>query len=359
MSDVSVSTSDLFDVVVGQADAVARLRAAAGSPSHAYLFVGPRGSGKLAAAWAFAGEVLAQRADGADEAERFRRLATERKLADVEVVEPQGKDFRLEEAAIVREAAHRSPTEGSHYFVFGDQFHTAANPRPPSALSLLLKTIEEPPPTAVIVLLSETALSEFPTIASRCIKIDFGPVPAAVIESQLLADGIAPREAALAAAAANGNLTRARLLATDPAVAHRRRAWSDAPARLDGTGSAVGALVAELRALIDGASESLGARQQSERDELEALAEAAHVTKGQREAMSDRHKREARLLRNDELRFGLATLAWRYRDGVESTPDPTARFAAINRLARFVETMERNPNEALQLQALFLDLPAL
>ena len=122
---------------------------------------------------------------------------------------------------------------------------------------------------------------------------------------------------------------------------------------------AVGALVAELRALIDGASESLGARQQCERDELEALAEAAHVTKGQREAMSDRHKREARLLRNDELRFGLATLAWRYRDGVESTPDPTARFAAINRLARFVETMERNPNEALQLQALFLDLPAL
>ena len=61
MTDVSVGAGvDPFAAVVGQERAVDLLRAAAGRPSHAYLFVGPRGSGKLAAAWAFAGEVLAR-----------------------------------------------------------------------------------------------------------------------------------------------------------------------------------------------------------------------------------------------------------------------------------------------------------
>ena len=63
-----------------------------------------------------------------------------------------------------------------------------------------------------------------------------------------------------------------------------------------------------------------------------------------------------RLLRTDELRFGLATLAGTYRDGIEYAPDVAARLAAVERIARFVEMMERFPNEALQLEALLLDL---
>src|SRR5713101_3142640 len=52
------SASTLYDGVRGQERAVAQLRAAARAPVHAYLFVGPPGSGKRAAAYAFAASLL-------------------------------------------------------------------------------------------------------------------------------------------------------------------------------------------------------------------------------------------------------------------------------------------------------------
>ncbi|MFN7150884.1 MAG: ATP-binding protein, partial [Microthrixaceae bacterium] len=64
---------DLWSEVVGQDPAVAQLRAALASPVHAYLLVGPEGSGKRALARAFAAELLAGGLDD-DRAERTHRL---------------------------------------------------------------------------------------------------------------------------------------------------------------------------------------------------------------------------------------------------------------------------------------------
>ncbi|MFP4513954.1 MAG: DNA polymerase III subunit delta', partial [Acidimicrobiales bacterium] len=68
--------------VVGQDDAIARLRAAAHTPAHAYLFVGPAGSGRRAAARIFAGELFATGA-GAEQADRHRRLAAAEQHPDL------------------------------------------------------------------------------------------------------------------------------------------------------------------------------------------------------------------------------------------------------------------------------------
>ncbi len=88
-----------------------------------------------------------------------------------------------------------------------------------------------------------------------------------------------------------------------------------------------------------------------------AEQEEAYGNRGSgRRQMEERQRREARRFRDDELRFGLATLARRYRDLVVG-----GRSSAMGATARITEVggeLVRNPNEALLLQALFLDLPA-
>jgi len=76
--------------------------------------------------------------------------------------------------------------------------------------------------------------------------------------------------------------------------------------------------------------------------------------------MEERHKRERRRLRTDELRFGLATLQAGYRDALAAGQgDMQAWLAAVDRLHAAAEALVRNPSEALLLQALLLDLPPL
>ena len=128
------------------------------------------------------------------------------------------------------------------------------------------------------------------------------------------------------------------------------------PDRLDGSGAAVAVLVEELRSLIDDGQAALTTRHERETEDL-AEQEEAYGTRGSgRRQQDERHRREVRRFRDDELRFGLATLARRYRDlavgGRSSAMDATAAITEVG------GELVRNPNEALLLQALFLRLPA-
>ena len=342
-------TSDPWAAVVGQPAAVARLQAAAAHPVHAYLFVGPRGAGKRAAALAFAGEVLAA---GADEegAARHRRLGASGQHPDIFVLEPEGRALLVEEAAVLVTEGSRSPVEGARKVIVCDRFHTAE----PRVAPKLLKMIEEPPPSTMFVLLAEEVPAEQVTIASRCVRIDFGPVPQEVLAAWLEGRGVDPDRASALARAAGGSVDRALLLADDPGFGVRREAWESVPARLDGTGAAVAALTDELRGLIDEAQGPLVARHDSEREALDAR-EAELGTRGSgRRQLEQRHRREIRLLRDDELRLGLATLAARYQDRLEA--EPGRATAAISRIDAAADALVRNPGEALLLQALLVDL---
>ncbi len=87
----------------------------------------------------------------------------------------------------------------------------------------------------------------------------------------------------------------------------------------------------------------------------------ANADRGKRELV-DRHRRELRRHRTDEIRFGLATLAGSYRDTLSTSPpalDPRTAVEAIALVDDAHQSLERNPNETLLLQALLLRLPVL
>ena len=119
-----------------------------------------------------------------------------------------------------------------------------------------------------------------------------------------------------AAAAAGGDLTRARLLAADPQFAERRRAFAELPRTLDGTGATVVAATSDLLARIEAAAAPLAARQAREIAELDEREQRLGSRGSGRAAIEARHKRELRRHRTDELRSGLAAIAASYRDAL-------------------------------------------
>jgi DNA polymerase-3 subunit delta' len=349
-----IEVVDPWAGVAGQERAVAQLRAAAHQPVHAYLFVGPEGSGRRAAVRAFAAEVLGAGAEGED-AERHVRLALAEQHPDLVIVEPEGNLVRREEAERLVAEAWRSPVEGTRKVVVGTGFENMSD----KATGMLLKTIEEPPASTVFVLVATDVPPELVTIASRSVRIDFASVPEAVIAAQLEADGVAAADAALIAGAAGGNLARARVLAGDQRLALRRDSWLAVPGRLDGTGAAVAKIVGELQAQIDDSQDALEERHRAEIDELNQRIERYGQRGSGAKDLEARHKREIRRHRTEELRFGLAILAGRYRDALTAAADPRPAIAATRRITEAADALTRNPTETLLLQALLLDLPPL
>jgi len=282
----------LWATVVGQEPAVALLRQAANQPVHAYLLVGPPGAGRTEAARAFAGTLFAGSGPAEDgstgedlEGQRHRALAAIGQHPDLVLVEPEGRSLLVADAERITVEGWRSPIEADRKVIVVDRFDTAE----PAAASSLLKTIEEPPASAVFVLLAEEVPDEHVTIASRCVRVDLPPVPDQVVADALVAEGVAADRADELATASAGSVARARLLAVDPAFLGRRDAWHSVPERLDGSGAVVAVLVAELRGLID---EAQGPLQDRHCIELEALTEheEAFGARGSgRRELVDRH----------------------------------------------------------------------
>ena len=321
---------------------------------HAYLFVGPNGCTKDEAARAFAALLLS----GVDDADqRDARLALAGEHPDVSEVRRAGATISKDQVSDVIRSASLAPVEGSRKVMILHEFHLLdAN-----AAARLLKTLEEPPSSAVFIVLADQVPPELVTIASRCVRIEFSAIADTAVRDVLMTEGIAPEVAELAAHAAEGNLTRARVLAVDPGLRERRAVFAAIPQRLDGTGSTVVQLCAELNGLIEAAAAPLAERQLVEVAELEARVAAAGERGSGRKALEDRHKRELRRHRTDELRTGLAVVAGTYRDALVQNhlnrSDSVVK--AVHRIHSALDALERNPNETLLLQALLLDLPSL
>ena len=344
----------VWDAVVGQPRAVDQLTRAAVNPVHAYLFVGPAGSTKHEAARAFAALLLV----GHDEPDaRDARLALAGEHPDVREVERTGARISKDQVSDIIRNASLAPIEGSRKIMLLHEFHLLEA----DGAARLLKTLEEPPPSTVFIVLADQVPPELVTIASRCVRIEFATIPEATIREVLIAEGATPEVATLTATAAEGNLSRARVLVTDPSLVSRRAAFAAVPTRLDGTGSTVVALVNELNTLIEAAAAPLAARQATEAEALEARVTAVGERGSGRKALEERHKRELRRHRVDELRSGLAVIAAGYRDALvqQRLPRPDAGVQAVHRIHQALDALDRNPNETLLLQSLLLDLPSL
>jgi DNA polymerase-3 subunit delta' len=307
--------------------------------------LGPPGSGKRALARAFAAAVLG-------DAPRDVDLVRRGEHPDVREIERVGASITVEQADDVIRLASMAPVEGRRKVLILDEFHLL----PPQGAAKLLKTIEEPSASTVFCVLADSLGPDLVTIASRCVRIDLGPVPESLVVERLIAEGAEPERAKMAAEAAHGDLDRARLLASDPDAAARRALFASVPHRLDGSGSAAAALVDELLASVEAAAAPLSARHAEEVAELAARVERSGERGSGRKAMEDRHKRELRRHRTDELRSGLVALASVYRDELAAgtASDPIRALSSVSEITRILERFDRNPNETLQLQALLL-----
>jgi len=346
---------DVWADVVGQPHAIAQLTAAAAHPVHSYLLVGPSGSGKRGAARAFAALLLSSGSEGED-AERHQRLALAESHPDLHVIEAttaQGRINADTAREIVKQAA-LSPAEGSRKVLLLEDFHLIDR-----FGAILLKYVEEPPQSTFFVILAEDVPPELVTIASRSVRIDLGPVPLADVIERLTAEGVDPASAASVAAAAGGDLDRARLLATDPRFAVRVEALRAMPGRLNDTGARAAELAAEIKALIDDAQDTIDARHEQEAAELEERIERYGQRGSGKKDIVDRHKREVRRHRFAELRLALAIFAGVYRDALATARHPEEIVAAIHRLERVALKLEVFPSETLLLQSLLAHLPAL
>ena len=347
----TVTATDPWAGIVGQAFAIEQLKAAAHAPVHAYLLVGPRGSGKRSLARAFAAALLAATTES--DPDRAVRLALAARHPDLHEFERAGPYITVEQAdAIIRESS-RSGVESDRKVLVLVDFQLVQ----PAVEGKLLKSIEEPPGDTVFIVLADSVPTLLEPIASRCVRIEVDPLTDAQVTSALVVSGVAEDAAAEVALAANGDLDRARLLASDPRFSLRRALWRSIPEQLDGTGAAVVRLVGEVRAAIDDAAQPLQARHADELVELEARIERYGERGSGKTQLVERQRRELRRHRTDEIKFGLATMAARYRD--EFTVDPATALPAIGAIEDSHTSMERNPNETLLLHALLLALPEL
>jgi DNA polymerase III subunit delta' len=352
MSELFAEEPDVWAEVIGQERALAVLRGCAADPVHAYLLVGPAGSGTREAAIAFAAFVMGPDA-------RDQRLVLAGRHPDVMVVERVGAAISVEQAEDVIHLASLAPVEGRRKVLILDEFHLLR----PEAAAKLLKTIEEPAGATIFVVVAESVPPELVTIASRCVRIDFGPLTPSAIVAALVRGDIDAEKAGQIASMAGGNLVRARLLAVDPLAVARLAAFRGVPERLDGTGAVVAAVVDELTEMLESATAPLF---EHHARELALLTERVETTGERgatalRKSLEERQRRESRRYRTDELRSGLGSMAGVYRDRLVAgtAHDAPAVLAAVGRITSAAEALDRNPNEALLLQSLLLALPSL
>jgi DNA polymerase III subunit delta' len=312
---------DVFETFPEQVEAKRLLQAAlAEDPAHAYLFHGPPGVGKRLAAFAFAGELIGDRA-------RVERRAH----PDLYVVEPVGDQIRIDDVRALRRDLHMRPFEAERrvYLVF------AAETMNDDAADALLKDLEEPPPYAVIVLVADD-LGPLPeTIRSRCQLVPFSRLTERAIREEIAAraPGLEPSEAASLARLAAGRLDRAsRLL--DPASARRRETLLDV-ARSVYTDPEFDPGDAAQRILDNARERAADAKEKAEE-------EVATLDLPAREA-EQRVRRAARGAERDELLAALEELASWYRDLVVVAVGAERAVVHADRLAVLAEdgTTER------------------
>jgi DNA polymerase-3 subunit delta' len=196
-----------------------------GRPSHAYLFHGPAGAGKRAAARAFAAELLA---DGAPDPDNARERVQHGVHPDLTWVTPSGAQEMLvgdiDEPVVA--AASRTPFEARRRVFVIERAETMNE----QSQNKMLKTLEEPAAFAHLILLSSRPGKLLPTITSRCQSVRFDAPEPEVIARQLVADdGLDPAAADAAARLGLGDVERAR-----GATVLRAHAEAYARAALDG-----------------------------------------------------------------------------------------------------------------------------
>jgi DNA polymerase-3 subunit gamma/tau len=174
-----------FDDVLGQDHVVRTLRNAIAQKrlAHAYLFVGPRGTGKTSTARILAKALNCTGGPLADfnpDEDVCIEIAEGRSL---DVLEIDGASNNgVEQVRDLRESVRFAPARGQFKIYYIDEVHMLSN----AAFNALLKTLEEPPPHVKFIFATTEANKILPTILSRCQRFDLRPIPTETIADHLL-----------------------------------------------------------------------------------------------------------------------------------------------------------------------------
>jgi DNA polymerase-3 subunit delta' len=313
-----------------QPRARATLAAALASPGHAYIFRGPRGSGKAAAARAFAAELLADAApDPADV--RRRVLIDPSPHPDLVWLRPPGAQHLVEDVreSVIR-ASSLSPAEGRRRVFVIEEAEDLRD----ESQNALLKTLEEPAPFAHLILVCSEPEQLSETILSRCAPVEFGPLtPDAVLEYLGAGEG-----AAAAARLSGGDVELARLLLGERGAA--LRAAAEAAARSARAAEPAAEPWGALLALASEAGEEAGAAEERRLlEEAEVSARRGRKGKLTREAI-EQVRRTERRARTQALDLALALCCAWYRDLLAVAAGADDVVLNADRLAQLREDAE-------------------
>ena len=348
-----MSLRDLLEDVIDQDSAVTQLHKSSQNPVHAYLFVGPKGSCKWVAAKAFAAMIMNHTNHDHSE-ERTTNLIRKGEHPDLIRVEPTGNQYRDDDVQEIINEASRSPIEGAKKIIVANRFHTANE----TAVGRLLKTLEEPPESVIIILLSEIIPKNQVTIASRCQQVQFNQISDSKMSDWLTQHVNDSQNIQLLTTAARGDIDRAKDLISDPNIAYRYELWKSTLEDLKPDGYAIATSVNEIQKAIDNAQEILAEKHDREIKDLLDNEKQLGIKTGIRSQLEATHKREIRRFRTDELEFGFSIFATMFQEQLRSNPNEGS-LHAVNIIKKANGVMKRNANEKLLLTSLLISLSEL
>ncbi len=331
--------------VVGQENATRILDSslATGRLSHAYLFAGPPHVGKTTLALDLACAVNCVTVEDSlpcQDCIQCRRISSGHH-ADVRLIglrrQEEGsrrRELGISEIRSVTNQSHLKPYEGaSRVFIFED-----AETMSEEAANALLKTLEEPPPQTLLILLTSQEDRLLPTIKSRCSRIELKPMAEDPLARYLEETrGVETEQAPLLARLSKGCLGWALTALEDPLVLERRTTELD---RL------IGLLGATVEQRFHAASDVANLYYRDREEALETLDIWLSWWR-------------------DLLVLRETGLEWVYNQDYSEqlqewksayTPGQIAGF--IGAMARTVEALNSNVNARLALESLMLSLPA-
>lgn len=176
--------SSRFDEVIGQEYIVKTIQNAVDQDQigHAYLFCGPRGTGKTTMA-----RLLAKAVNCTGEQEKPCEHC-DNCLAAIEGTHPDiieinaANETHIEDVRDLIDKAQLAPMMGKYKIYIIDEVHQLST----AASSALLKTLEEPPANVIFILATTDPQKLLPTVISRCQRFDFTKIPTIKIQQHLL-----------------------------------------------------------------------------------------------------------------------------------------------------------------------------
>ena len=344
----------MWQGIEGHDGVVERFRRAVarGRLSGSYLFIGPEGVGKRSVALRLAETLLCLGRSPSEFAPCGRCDACLRVEAgthpDLDIVAKPPDKSSLPLELLIGDDQHRGreglcyrlalrPVLGGRKIAIIDD----ADFLRVEAANCLLKTLEEPPPGSVLILIGTSLVKQLPTIRSRSQVVRFSPLAPRIVARLLVERGLVPEpsEAERIARRSQGSLARAAEL-VDPALWQFRDEFLG---RLPRVGTESVALAAAVGEFVAKAGKSAPARR----------ARLRTVVGFALESYGDMLRRQcAMALRADASRSDAAAGA-----GVEADPDRTV--AMIERCLDALDQIDRNVHQTVLIDSWIDDLAAL